>query len=40
MRQNVNFSSVFIKQLDSNEFENKSKINFINKKNVFIIEYI
>ena len=40
MCQKVNFSSIFIKQLDSNEFENKSKINVNDEKNVFMTEQI
>ena len=38
MRQKINFSSVFIKQFTSNEFENKSEIDVNDKKDVFIIE--
>ena len=34
MRQKINFSSVLIKQLDSNEFENKSKIDVNDEKNI------
>ena len=40
IRQRVNFLSVFIKQLDSNEFENRAKININNEKNIFMIEQI
>ena len=40
MRQKVNFSSVFIKQLDSNEFENESEVDVNDEKNVFMIEQI
>ena len=40
MRQRINFSSVFIKQLDSNEFESKSEIDVNDEKNVFMIEQI
>ena len=40
MRQKVNFSSVFMKQLDSNEFENKSKIDVNDEENVFMTEQI
>ena len=40
MRQKINFSFVFMRKLDWNEFENKSKININDEKNVFIIEYI
>ena len=38
MRQKINFSSVFIKQLDSNEFENESKVDVNDEKNVFMTE--
>ena len=38
MRQKVNFSSVFMKQLDSNEFENESEADANDEKNVFMIE--
>ena len=38
MRQRVNFLFIFIKQLDSNEFERKSKIDVNDEKNVFITE--
>ena len=40
MRQKVNFSSVFIKQFDSNEFENESEVDVNDEKNVFITEQI
>ena len=40
MRQKINFSSVFMKQLDSNEFENESEINVNDEKNVFMTEQI
>ena len=40
MRQRINFSFVFIKQLNSNEFENKSEIDANDEKNVFMIEQI
>ena len=40
MRQKINFLFIFIKQLDSNEFKNKSKINFNEKKNAFAAEQI
>ena len=40
MRQKVNFSSVFMKQLDSNEFENESEIDVNDEKNVFMTEQI
>ena len=40
MRQRINFSSVFMKQLDSNEFENKSEIDVNDEENVFMTEQI
>ena len=40
MRQRINFLSVFIKQLDSNEFESESEIIVNDEKNVFMIEHI
>ena len=40
MRQKINFSSVFMKQLDSNEFESESEIDVNNEKNVFMTEQI
>ena len=40
MRQRINFSSVFMKQLDSNEFENESEIDVNDEKNIFMIEQI
>ena len=40
MRQKINFSSVSIKQLDSNEFENKSEIDVNDEKNAFMTEQI
>ena len=40
MRQKVNFSSVFMKQFDSNEFENESKIDFNDDENVVMTEQI
>ena len=40
MRQKINFSSVFMKQLDSNEFENKSKVDVNDEENVFMTEQI
>ena len=40
MRQKINFSFVFMKQFDSNEFENESKIDFNNDENVVMIEQI
>ena len=38
MRQRINFSSVFMKQLDSNEFENESEIDVNDEENVFMTE--
>ena len=38
MRQRINFLSVFMKQLDSNEFENESEIDVNDEKNVFMTE--
>ena len=38
MRQKINFLSIFIKQLDLNEFEDESEINVNDEKNVFMIE--
>ena len=40
MRQRINFSSVFIKQLDSNEFEDESEIDVNDEKNVFMTKQI
>ena len=40
MRQKINFSSVFIKQLDLNEFENESEIDVNDEKDVFMTEQI
>ena len=40
IRQKVNFSFIFIKQFDLNEFENESEINVNDEKNVFMIEQI
>ena len=40
MCQRINFLSVFMKQLDSNEFENKSEIDVNDEKNVFMTEQI
>ena len=40
MRQKVNFSSVFMKQLDSDEFESESKIDVNNEEDVFMTERI
>ena len=38
IRQKINFSSVFMKQFDSNKFENKSNVDVNDKKNVFMTE--
>ena len=40
MRQKVNFLSVFMKQFDLNEFENESKVDINDQKNVFMTEQI
>ena len=40
MRQKINFPSVFMKQLDLNEFEDESEIDVNNEENVFMIEQI
>ena len=40
MCQKVNFPSVFMKQLDSNEFESESEVDVNDEKNVFMIEQI
>ena len=40
MRQRINFSSVSMKQLDSNEFESESEIDVNDEENVFMIEQI
>ena len=40
MRQKINFSSVFMKQFDLNEFESESEIDVNDEKNVFMIEQI
>ena len=40
MRQRINFPSVFMKQLDSNEFENESEVDVNDEKNVFMTEQI
>ena len=40
MRQKVNFLSVFMKQLDLNEFKNKLRVDVNDEKNVFMIEQI
>ena len=40
MRQKVNFSSVFVKQLNLNEFEDDSKVDVNDEKKVFMIEQI
>ena len=38
MRQRINFSSVFMKQFDSDEFESESKVDVNNEENVFMTE--
>ena len=40
MRQKVNFLSVLMKQFDSDEFENESKIDFNDDENVVMIKQI
>ena len=40
MRQRVNFPFVFMKQLDSNEFENESEVDVNDEKNIFMTEQI
>ena len=40
MRQKINFSSVLIKQLDSNEFESESEIDVNDEENAFMTEQI
>ena len=40
MRQRINFLSVFIKQLDSNEFKNELKVDVNDEENVFMTEQI
>ena len=40
MRQKINFSSVSMKQLDSDEFKNELKVDVNNEKNVFMTEQI
>ena len=40
MRQRVNFSSVLMKQLDSDEFEDESEVDVNDEKNVFMTEQI
>ena len=40
MRQKINFSSVFMKQLNSNEFENESEIDVNDEENAFMTEQI
>ena len=40
MCQRVNFSSVFMKQFDSNEFESESEVDVNNEENVFMTEQI
>ena len=38
MRQRINFLSVFMKQLDSNEFESESEIDVNDEENVSMTE--
>ena len=38
MRQKINFSLVFMKQLDLNKFEDESKLDINDEKNVFLTE--
>ena len=38
IRQKINFSSVFMKQFNSNEFENKLKVDFNNDENIVMIK--
>ena len=40
MRQRINFSSVLMKQFDSDEFENESEVDINDEENVFMIEQI
>ena len=40
MRQKVNFSSVLMKQLDSNKFESESEVDVNDEENVFMTEQI
>ena len=40
MRQKINFLFIFMKQFDSNEFENKLEIDVNNEENVFMTEQI
>ena len=40
MRQRVNFLFVFMKQLDSNEFEDESEVDVNDEKNAFMTEQI
>ena len=40
MRQRINFLFIFMKQLNSNEFENKLKIDFNDDENVVMIKQI
>ena len=40
IRQKVNFLSIFIKPIDSNEFESESEININIEKNISMIEQI
>ena len=38
MRQKINFSFVFMKQFNSNDFENESKVDFNDDENIVMIE--
>ena len=40
MRQRINFSFIFMKQFDSNEFENELKVDFNDDENVVMTEQI
>ena len=40
IRQRINFSSVLMKQLNSNKFENESEVDVNDEKNVFMTEQI
>ena len=40
MHQRIDFSFVFMKQLDLNEFESESEIDINDEKNIFMIEQI
>ena len=40
MRQKINFSSVSMKQFDSNEFEDESKVDVNDEEDAFMTEQI